>query len=103
MTVVPRSARPNWLARCWTLGPGHAELFLPLRRTAAEAGVRRRDRPRRAALAAATVEIRAVEDELPADLDPGERERFLHALQRAVVVRLERMRGAPVTGTDGCG
>jgi len=40
---------------------------------------------------------------LLADLDPGERERFLHALQRAVVVRLERMRGAPVTGTHGCG
>lgn len=56
----------------------------------------------RAALAAATVEIRAVEDELLADLDTGERERFLHALQHAVVVRLERMRGAPAE-TDGCG
>lgn len=57
----------------------------------------------RTTMAAATAEIRAVEDELLADLDTDERERFLHALQRAVVVRLEGMRGAAVTETDGCG
>jgi DNA-binding MarR family transcriptional regulator len=58
----------------------------------------------RDALAAAAAEIRAVEDELLADLDTGKREAFLHALQRAVVVRLERVvGGAAAIETDGCG
>ena len=40
---------------------------------------------------AGTAEIRAVENELLADLDADERDAFLHALQRVVVVRLERV------------
>jgi DNA-binding MarR family transcriptional regulator len=57
----------------------------------------------RAALAAAAAEIRAVEDGVLADLGADERERFVDALQRAVVVRLERIRGAAAAGADDCG
>lgn len=57
----------------------------------------------RTTLAAATAEIRAVEDELLADLDADSREAFLHALQRVVVVRLEQVGGAVTIETDNCG
>jgi DNA-binding MarR family transcriptional regulator len=56
-----------------------------------------------AALAAATAEIRAVENDLLDDLNTEQREAFLLALQRVVVVRLERVVGdAAATETDTC-
>ncbi|WP_328475232.1 MarR family winged helix-turn-helix transcriptional regulator [Actinoplanes sp. NBC_00393] len=54
-----------------------------------------------AALTAASTEIRTLEAELLTDLDA---ERFLDALQRVTVVRLEQLRGgAPTPEPDSCG
>ncbi|MDA0636933.1 MarR family winged helix-turn-helix transcriptional regulator [Nonomuraea sp. MCN248] len=54
----------------------------------------------RKACEAASAEIRAVEDGLLADLDAGERERFLDALQRIVLTRLEAVSGHVPGGQD---
>jgi DNA-binding MarR family transcriptional regulator len=54
-------------------------------------------------LAAAAAEIAAVEDHLLADLSTEERENFLDALRRVVLVRLEGIDRATITGPDGCG
>ncbi|MDA0640975.1 MULTISPECIES: MarR family winged helix-turn-helix transcriptional regulator [Nonomuraea] len=55
----------------------------------------------REACEAASAEIRAVEDDLLSDLEPGERERFVDALQRIVLTRLEDASGH-VPGGQGC-
>ncbi|MFI6709615.1 MarR family winged helix-turn-helix transcriptional regulator [Nonomuraea sp. NPDC050478] len=55
----------------------------------------------REACEAASAEIRAVEDDLLSDLEPGERERFVDALQRIVLTRLEDLSGH-VPGGQGC-
>jgi DNA-binding MarR family transcriptional regulator len=57
----------------------------------------------RATLATATAEIGAVEDELLADLGVEDREKFLRALQRVVVVRLARIADTGVATNDACG